>query len=109
MGHRRSPREATARRAWDTFVKANAPMLRVARLPAIATQSIEHWDELLMHGHLDHHLDPSGFAVTGMSEDQYRAYVAVVDSYFAAGYEYYAPRALRPGDQQLLSARYRRG
>ena len=106
MSSRRSPREIKAAETWARFVAANAEQLSAAGLPELATESIAHWDDLLMHGRFAHHHDPAGFSIPALTEPQYSAYVAVVDSYFACGYEYFTPRALRDEDQQRLAARH---
>lgn len=106
MNSRRSPRQIKAGETWTRFVEANAEQILAAGLPRLATVSIAHWDDLLMHGRFDHHHDPGGFSLTALTESQYSAYVALVDSYFAYGYEYFTPRALREEDQRRLAARH---
>jgi len=106
MGYRRSKLKAQATLDWDRFVTNNKEVIRAAGLPELLTQSIRHWDDFLLHGYLDHHDDPSGFTVREVSEEQYRALLQVVESYFAMGYEYYTPIALRSEDQQILYDRF---
>ena len=106
MGYRRSKDRADAARRWSTFVTRNRGVIDAAGLPELATQSIRHWDDLLMHGHLDHHSDPAGFSVEQLSEEQYAALLQLVESYFAGGYGYFAPLALRDGDRERLEMRF---
>jgi len=106
MTQRQAPRAAEAARAWTRFVERNAAALEAAGLPALATKSIRHWDDLLTHGSFDYHPDGAGFHLSQLTESQYAAYVDLVDSYFAAGYEYYTPMALRIEDRQRLAARH---
>ena len=109
MGYRRSKNTAEAARQWSTFVARNREVIEVAGLPKVVTESIDHWDDLLMHGHLDHHLDPTGFTVEQLTEQQYTALLQLVESYFVSGYEYFTPLALRIEDWERLETRYRVG
>lgn len=78
----------------------------MAGLPPHATQSVDHWDDLLMHGRFDHHEDPSHFEIGRLTEDQYATLVDVVESYFLAGYEYFTPMALKIEDRNRLASRF---
>jgi hypothetical protein len=109
MGYRRSKERADAARHWSTFVTRNREVIEAAGLPQVVTQSIDHWDDLLMHGHLDHHRDPAGFNVEQLSEKQYASLLQLVESYFVSGYEYFTPMALRGEDRERLEMRYRIG
>lgn len=109
MGYRRSKESADAARQWSTFVARNREVIEAAGLPEVVTQSINHWDDILMHGHLDHHLDPTGFSVDQLSEQQYTALLQLVESYFVSGYEYFTPIVLRVEDRERLEMRYRVG
>ena len=42
-----------------------------------------------MHGYLDHHADDTGFKIEFLSADQRANLVLLVESYFAAGYEWF--------------------
>jgi hypothetical protein len=103
---RRSPQQTNAEREWTGFVAANQRPLQAARLPQLATQSIEHWDDLLRHGHLKYHPDPSHFAIGSLTDERYAVFVGLVESYFLAGYEFFTPGALRPEDQNRLASRF---
>src|SRR5688572_29439816 len=109
MGYRRPKESVEAARNWSTFVACNRIVTEAARLPQVVTESINHWDDFLMHGYLDHHHDPTDFTVDQLSDEQYDALLQFVDSYFAGGYEYFTPIALRVEDQQRLEMRYRTG
>jgi hypothetical protein len=106
MGFRRSSKRTRAIREWARFVAANRERFDAAGLPVSATQSIEHWDDLLMHGRFDRHVDPAHFQIRELSPDQYAVLVDLTDSYFAAGYEYFTPSALKEGDQDRLRSRF---
>ena len=105
MTPRDSPDRERARRDWERFVAANAHQFRTAGLPALAAQSIDHWDDLLAHGRFATCDDPTRFEVRRLTEDQYLAFCALTESYFAAGYEFFPPAALRPQDATRLRAR----
>lgn len=72
----------------------------------LATASVAHWDDLLMHGAFDHHADPSHFSINALTSSQHAAYTQLADSYFAAGYEFFMPTALRTEDLEWLAARH---
>ena len=106
MGLRHSPEQTRAARAWMGFVTANRARLEATGLPPLATQTVAHWDDLLRYGHFAHHEDPSHFSIGSLSADQYTVFVDLVESYFLAGYEYFAPTALRLEDQDRLTSRF---
>ena len=105
MGFHRSPDRLAAARQWGRFVERNAHVIDRAGLPPAVTASIANWDAFLMHGSLAS--DPAEeFTVAQLTPDQYASLVALATTYFAAGYEFYAPSALRPVDQEQLRARF---
>lgn len=106
MTHRRSPGKTAAAQQWDQFVSANAPTIAAIGLPGAYLKSVTHFDDFLMHGRLEHHPDDSGFQVGLLSARQYDQLVALTESYFAAGYEWFTPLALRVPDLQRLGARF---
>ena len=106
MGFRRSSRRARAERQWAEFVAANSTRFQAAGLPGLASESIAHWDDLLMHGRFEHHVDPAGFQISMLREDQYALLVDLTESYFAAGYEYFTPMGLKAEDRDRLHSRF---
>jgi hypothetical protein len=75
MGFRHSPEQPRAARAWAGFVTANRARLQATGIPPFATQSVAHWDDLLVHGYFAHHEDPSHFSIGGLSAEQYSVFV----------------------------------
>lgn len=106
MTYRRSPQKAAAKRQWDRFVSSNQPIITASGIPAAVFSSIGRFDDFLCHGYLDHHVDPSEFRVDFLNPAQYNALVTLTESYFAAGYEWFTPLALRPTDQDTLRKRF---
>ena len=106
MSFRQSPEQVRAAREWAGFVAANRACLLAAGLPPLATQSVAHWDDLLLHGHFAQHQDPSHFSIGSLSPEQYAAFVDLAESYFLVGYEYFTPTALRVEDQERLTSRF---
>ena len=104
---RHSPERKRAGRDWTGFVAGNLQRLEAAGLPRLATQSVSHWDDLLMHGHFKHHADPSSFAIGSLTDEQYSVFVDLVESYFLEGYEYFTPTALKLEDRSRLASRFR--
>ena len=106
MTHRGSPRQTAAKREWDRFVKRNGPVITATGLPAACFSSVDHFDDFLSHGRLEHHLDASRTTVESLNADQYLALTTLTESYFEAGYEWFTPLALRPADQDRLRKRF---
>jgi hypothetical protein len=104
MGFHRSPDRLAASREWLRFVERNAQTIAAAGLPSTVMANITDWDDVLVRGSLTH--DPTGFTIDQLTSDQYAALVGLVESYFAAGYEFFAPSALRSDDQERLRARF---
>jgi hypothetical protein len=99
MGSRRSPEKVKSTRDWRAFVAHNQAIIEAAGLSLIVMESVDHWDDFLSHGILDHHDDPTSFSVDRINEPQYKALVQLVESYFGSGYDYFTPIALRYKDQ----------
>jgi hypothetical protein len=81
-------------------------MVTAAGIPAAIFGSIGRFDDFLRRGHADHDTDPSEFRVDSLTPAQYDALVTVTESYFAAGYEWFTPSALRTTDQDSLRMRF---
>ena len=108
MTYRETPRKAAAKREWDQFVRSNQPVIASIGLPDSIFSSVDHFDTFLSRGYLDHHLDPGNFRVDALNSTQYDALVTLAESYFAAGYEWFTPVALRAADQDRLAKRFAR-
>ena len=106
MTDRKSPRKAAARREWDRFVSSNQPVIASTGLPESIFRSVDQFDSFLSHGCLDHHLDPGSSRIDALNSTQYEALVTLTESYFAAGYEWFTPAALRAADQDNLARRF---
>ena len=106
MTYRKSPQKAAAKREWDRFVRSNQPVIASTGLPDSILSSIDHFDNFLSHVCLDHHIDSSNFRVEALNSTQYDALVTLTESYFAAGYEWFTPVALRAADQDNLAKRF---
>ena len=104
MGFRRSPDRIAAARAWSRFVEHYAALLSAAGIPARITATITDWDEFLAHGYQPAH--PGDFAVEQLNETQYSSLLEFASNYFAAGYEFFTPSALRAEHQAALRARF---
>ena len=105
MTNRKSPRKAEAKRQWDRFVSSNQPIITATGLPAAVFSSIDHFDAFVCDGYRDP-VDASEFRVDLLNPGQYNALVTLTESYFAAGYEWFTPSALRPADQETLRQRF---
>ena len=106
MTYRRSPGKHAASSEWARFVEANRHVISATGMPALVTSSIDHFDDFLSHGALNRHPDPGTFNVESLSPEQYAALVTLAESYFAAGYEWFTPLALKEDDQYRLRSRF---
>jgi len=70
----RRPGKATHEQAhhWAQWRRTHREPLSETGLPESVLADEEHWWDLLQHGFLDHHEDPSGFSVQQMSIEQQR-------------------------------------
>ena len=104
MVQRRSRDRDTAEHDWRRFLERNAETIQAAGMPMRVLARISDWDDLLVLGHAAG--EPGGFSIAELDESQYAALVQLVFSYFAAGYEFYEPLALRAEDRDALRARF---
>jgi hypothetical protein len=75
-------------------------------IPPAVFDSIDSFDDFLYRGIVDPHVDTGEFRVDSLNPSQYDALVTLTESYFAAGYEWFTPLALRPTDQETLRMRF---
>jgi len=86
MSFRRSKTAAQESRAWQEFLQANAALFQASGVPISLHESRDLFDDLLMHGYIDHHPDPTRFFVGQLSDAQREALVEVVVRYLRAGF-----------------------
>jgi hypothetical protein len=80
------------------FRQANAALLQASGVPASLYESRELFDDLLMHGYIDHHEEPTHFSVSRLSRSQVEALVEVAARYLRSGFP-------DPGISGLMGAR----
>ena len=100
MNFRRSSDAAGAQREWRGFLGRHVALVDAAGLPAWVTETRARWDNFLMHGHLGHHDDPSGFTVQALSAPQFAALSELAASYFGESGADYTPMALASRDPE---------
>ena len=86
MSFRRSKTATREARAYRDFVQANAALLQASGVPISVYDSRELFDDLLMHGYIDHHPDPTHFSVGQLSAGQRKVLAEVVARYLQAGF-----------------------
>ena len=86
MSFRRSKQQADSVRAWREFIQSHEQLLQASGVPANIYQSREMFDDLLMHGHIDHHQDPTRFSVGNLSQEQQTLLTEIVAAYLQAGF-----------------------
>jgi hypothetical protein len=85
MSFRRTPRQAEEARNWQRFLRSNRDLLARAGVPSSLSESHALFDDLLMHGYLDHHPDPTRFSVDELNPEQRALLAEAVVRYLRAG------------------------
>jgi hypothetical protein len=86
------------------FVERNASLMAAARVPTSSMSSVTAWDDFLMHGYVG---DSGGvYDSSRLGPEEYAALTELTENYFAAGYEFFTPMALRFEDQEALRRRF---
>lgn len=86
MSFRRSKEGARRAARWSRFKQEAARWFEESGLPAHVHESEAHFQDLLMHGYLDHHARPYPFRVADLSAPQRRALRQLVVAYLSAGF-----------------------
>ena len=86
MSFRRSKTVSRESRAYRDFVQTNAALFHASGIPISLYESRELFDDLLMHGYIDHHPDPTHFVVGQLSAEQRAALVEAAVRYLQAGF-----------------------
>lgn len=86
MSFRRNKTAARRSHAWRTFLQANRTLLQESGVPISLRESRELFEDLLMHGCIDHHPDPTDFLVGQLSARQREALTQVIVRYLQAGF-----------------------
>lgn len=86
MSFRRSKTTARETRAWMYFLEVNASLLQASGVPISLCESREIFDDLLMHGYIDHHSDSTHFSIEQLSLQQREVLVDVIVQYLRSGF-----------------------
>ncbi|HEV8581234.1 MAG TPA: hypothetical protein VGX68_19385 [Thermoanaerobaculia bacterium] len=86
MGFRRSKQTALEARNWRRFLEANRESLDQAGIPGTIYEFRERFDDLLMHGCLDHHPDATRFTTDELDERQRALLIEIIVRYLRAGF-----------------------
>lgn len=86
MGFRRNKASISESRAYQDFFLANEKLIESSGVPISLCERRELFDDLLMHGYIDHHDDPTHFSVEQLSTAQLDSLVEVVVAYLRAGF-----------------------
>jgi hypothetical protein len=86
VSFRRSKNDGFEQRRWRVFCAENQELIASIDLPSTVVENQERFEDLLMHGYLDHHDDPAKFTVDKLDSAKLEKFSALVDRYFEAGY-----------------------
>ncbi len=106
MSFRQKKAEVLRRKRYGSFLAANEALLERSGVPPSVTENERWWLYFLGHGCSHASFDPRVFSLEQMSDDEYRAFVEVLDAYFAAGFEFYHSLALLPSDREALEEKF---
>ena len=75
-------------------------------LPESVIETHEQFEDLLIHGYLDHHDDETGFHIKQLSATQRKQFIELLNDFFADGY--YNPGLMVQSDEERegLAKRY---
>jgi hypothetical protein len=73
-------------RLWDRFCQANRKLIEDIGLPWTTVETWDVFAYLLMHGIVDHHVDPTHFDIDELSQEKRELFRLLLDNYFAAGF-----------------------
>jgi hypothetical protein len=86
VSFRRVRQQANDEANWRRFLQANGDLLARAGVPPSIAASRALWDDLLMHGYIHHHLDPTHFSVRLLDSAQQAYLEEAIVRYFRAGF-----------------------
>jgi hypothetical protein len=73
-------------RKWNAFYQANRELIEQTGVPRPIVETWDLFTDLLMHGYIDHHDDPTHFTIKELTPDQLELLRQLVDKYFEAGF-----------------------
>ena len=85
MGFRKK-NDHVEKRRWQSFCAENADLIDNLHFPFAVIETQERFEDLLMHGYLDHHHDFTGFTIDEFDSSKMEKFKELVNRYFAAGY-----------------------
>ena len=86
MSFRRVRQQANDAANWPRFLQTNRELLARAGVPPSIAESRALWDDLLMHGYVHHHLDPTHFSVRLLDSAQQAYLEEAIVCYLRAGF-----------------------
>jgi hypothetical protein len=73
-------------RKWNIFYQANKELIEKIGLPGPTVDTWGRFADLLMHGIIDHHDDPTHFDLNDLSPEKLKLFRMLVDRYFEDGF-----------------------
>ena len=86
MSFRRSKASAEQARMWKQFLVENQDLLICTGIPLSVFEHHHMFDDLLMHGYIDHHVDPTRFSVKELDAKQKECLVQTIVNYLRSGF-----------------------
>jgi hypothetical protein len=106
MTFHRNKQDAQERKRWRAFCVTNQDLIESIGLPLSVVETHERFEDLLMHGYLDHHADPTKFSISELNAVQVEKFKAFIDRYFAAGYFDPGLMAVSNEERKALAKKY---
>ncbi len=82
---------------WRNFLRSHQLLVTEASLPPQVLSSQSRFDDFLMHGYLDHHIDAQGFSLNELNPPARSALKSMVVQYLKA---YYDPGMMLFSDEE---------
>ena len=74
------------KKRWQSFCAQHANLIDSLHFPSAVIEKQECFEDLLMHGYLDHHDDPTRFTIDEFDSLKMEKFKTLIDRYFASGY-----------------------
>lgn len=73
-------------RKWNAFYQANRELIDRTGVPGPIVETYDLFEDLLMHGYIDHHDDPTHFTIKDLTPGELESLRQLVDKYVEAGF-----------------------
>lgn len=87
MSFRRNKQDSRRTKAWHHFLVETRELLVMSGVPLRIHETLELWEDFLMHGYLDHHPDEPAFSIDELTTEQKALLKEIIARYLQAGFD----------------------